>query len=48
MRQAWNALTWAVATLSDGRVECAAGIRTADEFARSAELPPGLVPDVSS
>jgi hypothetical protein len=48
MRQAWNALTWAVATISDGMVECAAGLRTADEFARSAELPGGFAGDVSS
>lgn len=42
MRQAWNALTWAVAELSDGRIETAAGAVGAAEFMRTAELPSGL------
>jgi hypothetical protein len=36
MRQAWNALTWGVAHLSDGKVN---GGMSADEYAKSAELP---------
>jgi hypothetical protein len=33
MRQAWNVLTWAVATLSEGTVETASGGLSAEEFA---------------
>jgi hypothetical protein len=39
MRQAWNVLTWAVAMLSEGTVEIAAGAVSAEEFARAADLP---------
>ena len=38
MRQAWNALTWAIAHVTDGNV----GDASAAEFATSAELPEGL------
>lgn len=41
-RQAWNALTWAVAVLSGGTVETAQGPCTVEEFARTAEMPPGF------
>jgi hypothetical protein len=39
MRQAWNALTWAFAQLTDGTIRTATGVLTLDEFATSAELP---------
>ncbi len=39
MRQAWNALTWAVAQLSRGTIETEAGPLSADEFARQTDLP---------
>lgn len=42
LRQAWNALAWAVAELSGGAVQTPAGAVTAAEFARSAELPAAL------
>ncbi len=42
MRQAWNAVTWAVAMLSGGCVESADQTRTPEEFAHIAELPPGF------
>ena len=38
LRQAWNALAWAMAEISGGTVQGS----TAAEFARTAELPPGL------
>jgi hypothetical protein len=38
MRRVWNAVTWAIAVLSEGTIE---GL-TADEFARAAELPGGI------
>src|SRR5262245_34587577 len=40
MRQAWNALAWALAKLSDGVIETHSGTRFPDQFASSAELPP--------
>ncbi len=42
MRQAWNALTWAVAALSSGTVETVNGPCAADTFARTAQLPAGF------
>ena len=42
MRHAWNALTWAIARLSEGMVETATGRMNAHAFARSvglAEIP---------
>ncbi len=38
MRQAWNALAWALAEAGGGRIEALG----ADEFRRGAELPDGL------
>jgi hypothetical protein len=43
-RQAWNALTWVVAKLSDGMVEG----RSADEFARTVDMPAGFIDSVNS
>ena len=43
-RQAWNALTWAVAQVSGGMVEG----RSADEFARTADMPAGFIDSVNS
>jgi hypothetical protein len=42
MRQAWNALAWAVAVMSEGVIETGAGRLRADEFARTAELPDAI------
>jgi hypothetical protein len=42
LRQAWNALTWACAEVSGGRVATGAGLVSAAEFRRSAELPAAL------
>jgi hypothetical protein len=42
MRQAWNALTWAVAQLSEGTIEMGSAQQTADDFARTAELPAAI------
>src|SRR5262245_38402340 len=42
MRQAWNALTWAVAELAGGAVETADGVQDAAAFARQVELPAAL------
>lgn len=39
LRQAWNALTWAVAELTGGTVETAAGHVSAAAYAQTAELP---------
>ncbi len=39
LRQAWNALTWACAQVTGGRIRTAEGEVTADKFAQSAELP---------
>jgi hypothetical protein len=41
LRQAWNVVTWAVAQLSGGMVQLASGALSADEFARSVDLPKG-------
>jgi hypothetical protein len=43
MRQAWNALTWALATLTGGSVRSAAGEMTLEDFVKTAELPEGFV-----
>lgn len=42
MRQAWNALTWGVAHLSGGTVQTAIAAVSADEYAKTAELPAEL------
>jgi hypothetical protein len=42
MRQAWNALTWAVAVESGGMIETGGKSMKAEEFARTAELPAGF------
>ena len=39
MRQAWNALTWAIAHLSGGAIQSASGVISSDQFANTAELP---------
>ncbi len=39
MRQAWNAVTWAFAEVSGGRIEMDQGVFAAEEFRRTAELP---------
>jgi hypothetical protein len=39
LRQAWNVLTWAVATLSEGTVETESGRVNAQDFARTANVP---------
>lgn len=43
MRQAWNALTWAIAHLADGRIEREGNSMSVAEFAQSSELPGDLV-----
>ena len=43
LRQAWNALTWAIAKLSGGTIESVSGRIGADEFARTAELPAEVI-----
>jgi hypothetical protein len=42
MRQAWNAVTLALARLTDGTVRTAEGEMSVAEFERVAELPAGL------
>jgi hypothetical protein len=42
MLQAWNALAWACAEAGGGLIEAADGPLSADDFARRADLPPGL------
>jgi hypothetical protein len=42
LRQAWNALTWALAESGGGRVMTPSGPVTAAEYRHSAELPPSL------
>jgi hypothetical protein len=42
LRQAWNALAWAFATVGGGEIETEAGLLTAEEFRRRVELPPGI------
>ncbi|MCI0456433.1 MAG: hypothetical protein L0Z62_05575 [Gemmataceae bacterium] len=42
LRQAWNALTWACAQVTGGRVVTPEGEVSADDFRRGAELPEGL------
>lgn len=42
LTQAWNAITWAVAAVTGGRVIDSTGSYTADEFRGRAELPPAF------
>jgi hypothetical protein len=42
LREGWNALTWAIAKLSEGRVRTGDGERSADEFSRNADMPAGF------
>ena len=42
LRQAWHALAWACAEVSGGRVLTPEGPLSAADFAKTAELPPGL------
>jgi hypothetical protein len=44
LRQAWNALTWALAEAGAGRVLTATGPVTAAEYRRTADLPASLRP----
>jgi hypothetical protein len=39
-RQAWNAVAWAFARSGGGHIDTEAGAVDAEEFARTAELPP--------
>jgi hypothetical protein len=39
MRQAWNALTWAIAHLADGVIRTSTGVLPLDQFVQYAELP---------
>jgi hypothetical protein len=43
MRQSWNALAWALGSLTGGAIQTAGVNRSAAEFAKVAELPPGFV-----
>ena len=43
LRQAWDAMTWALAEVFGGAIEDHEGTLSAQEFARKAELPAGLV-----
>jgi hypothetical protein len=47
MRQAWNALVWAVAHLSGGKVHTSAGEMTLAEYEQTAELPAPFVGNAS-
>jgi hypothetical protein len=42
LRQAWHALTWAVAQVSGGSVRSAGTDQSAEEFARTVDLPATL------
>jgi hypothetical protein len=42
LRQAWNALTWALSEAGAGRVVTPSGPMTAEEYRRTADLPPAL------
>jgi hypothetical protein len=42
LRQAWNALAWAVAEVTGGWVECGEGSVTAAEFRATEDLPAAL------
>jgi hypothetical protein len=42
LRQAWNALAWACAEASGGRIVTPQGPLSAAEFLQTAEMPPGL------
>jgi hypothetical protein len=44
LRQAWNALAWAFAEAGGGQVESQSGPLAAEEYRRTADLPPGLRP----
>jgi hypothetical protein len=43
LRQAWNALTWALAEVFGGVIHDEAGSMSAAEFARQTDLPPGII-----
>jgi hypothetical protein len=45
LRHGWNALTWALAEAGGGRVLTPSGPVTAEEYRRSADLPPALRPE---
>ena len=42
MLKAWNAITWALASVGNGRVFCTAGDFDADGFQQAVELPDGF------
>ena len=42
MRQAWNALTWGLAKLTNGTVRTSTGDRSLEDFEKAAELPEGV------
>ncbi|MCC6416643.1 MAG: hypothetical protein IT429_00160 [Gemmataceae bacterium] len=42
LRQAWNALTWACAEVTGGRIDTPEGAVSAKDFQARAELPEGL------
>jgi hypothetical protein len=39
----WNAMTWAIAALTEGMVETSSEPQSSEEFARSYDLPEGMV-----
>ena len=45
LRQAWNALTWALAEVGAGHVLTPRGPVTAEQYRRSADLPAALRPE---
>jgi hypothetical protein len=47
MRQAWNALAWAVAMLTGGTVETGTERLSADDFAGAAEMPNEMTDDAT-
>lgn len=42
--QAWNAITWAIAEITQGNVNTADGPQSATAYRATADLPPGLKP----
>jgi hypothetical protein len=42
LRQAWNAVTWAVAEVTKGQIQTPAGAQASEDFLRTAELPTGF------
>jgi hypothetical protein len=44
LRQAWNAVTWGLAAVFGGAIHDQQESLSAEEFARKAELPTGLLP----